>query len=193
MPSKFEIASRPLPLYLPATSPNSHSISMGTSPSKAITETNFTSRSPTRITKLDKDWEKRLEELRQYKKDHGNTSVPASSNRFQTLGKWCEYQRARYDGGKLSRDRIDRLKEVGFVFEGNVPRSPEKKFPAYEELWKKRIRDLKKFKEEFGHAKVPPRYAVNRELGKWVSSTNIRCLSIVHAIHLFILSSNIAG
>eukprot|EP00804_Cyclotella_cryptica_P009021 CCRYP_003131-RA/>CCRYP_003131-RA protein AED:0.21 eAED:0.21 QI:109/1/1/1/1/1/2/402/274 len=154
--------------------PTAYSVATRTPPTTPVSNTALvSSQSPTKIHKFEKNWGERLEELRHYKKNHGSTSVPAKSERFGSLGKWCEYQRARYNRGALPRDRIDRLKEVGFVFEGNVPRSPEKKFPSYDELWKTHIADLKKFKEEFGHAQVPAQYTVNPELGKWVE--NQRC------------------
>lgn len=168
---------------------------MVTSPSKQIFEmTDSTcSESPTKVSKLDKQWEERFEELQKFKKAHGSTSVPATFSRYASLAKWCEYQRARYNQGKLSEKRIDRLKKVGFVFEGNIPRSPENIFSAYNELWKKRIRDLKQFIATFGHANVPTKYADNPELGKWVSLITISGSSVLHAIDLSISSLNDTG
>jgi len=132
-----------------------------------------TTSSPRKRNKLDMKWEAHLEELRQYKALIGSTSVPVKSQTYGTLGKWCENQRGRYHAGKLSEERIHKLREVGFIFEANAARSPNRLFPSYEKLWRTNVENLKEFMLEFGHAHVPPAYGANPTLGKWVENT--RC------------------
>lgn len=120
---------------------------------------------PKKRHKFDIQWDENLNSLREYKADHGDCSVPIMSKIYGKLGKvcavtsalpcafnfaltsiffkWCENQKYSYGRGKLSQDRIDRLREVGFVFEANVPRSPQKKFPSYDKLKATRIEELK--------------------------------------------------
>lgn len=128
--------------------------------------------SPEQRTKYDKQWEAHLLELHKYKSLHGDTSVPVKTATYGTLGKWCENQRLTYNKGKMSQERVDKLKSVGFVFESNVARSPKKK-PSTEKMWMQRVEEFQAFVKEFGHGKVPGRYAANPGLGKWVSDRYI--------------------
>lgn len=64
-------------------------------------------------------WEDRLEELRLYKKKHGDCLVPRQSGQ---LGTWVNRQRKEYkylmDGKKtaMTSERINKLNEVGFAW-----------------------------------------------------------------------------
>lgn len=129
---------------------------------------------PRTKNKLDVKWEARLEELRQYKALVDSTSVPVKSQTYGSLGKWCENQKARYRDGRLSEERIRKLREVGFIFEANAARSPNRQFPAYEKLWRTNVDNLKQFITEFGHANVPPCFGADPALGKWVENTRCR-------------------
>jgi len=64
---------------------------------------------------------------------------------------------------KLSQDRIKRLEEIGFTWHS------VNKDTAFE----KRCSELIRFKEEFGHCKVPYTYPANPSLGHWCSSLRI--------------------
>lgn len=143
-------------------------------PADIIAETETAVTTPKKRHKFEVQWDRKLEQLRQYKLDHGDCSVPVNKAevygelgkvsrckywrskivlltptqlytvyRTMLLFKWCENQKYNYKRGKLSQDRIDRLREVGFVFETNVPRSPLKKFPSYDKKRTMRIEELK--------------------------------------------------
>ncbi|KAL3778987.1 hypothetical protein ACHAWO_009184 [Cyclotella atomus] len=134
-------------------------------------EAKIASSTPRKRHKFEVWWDEKLKELKEYKSLHGDCSVPIMSEQYGKLGKWCENQRFSFNKGKLAQDRIDRLREAGFVFEGNIPRSPEKRFPSYDKLRMSHIDELKEFIQEFGHANVPPTYSINPQLGKWVENT----------------------
>ena len=57
----------------------------------------------------------------------------------------------------LSQDMIERLEEIGFLWQGFV----------YDEAFEKRCRELEVFKEEFRHCNVPRRFAKKTSLGSW--------------------------
>jgi hypothetical protein len=111
--------------------------------SDAEAETKMAPSNLKRRHKFEVQWDEKLKELREYKRLHGDCSVPVKSSQYHKLGKWCENQRYSFIKGKLAQDRIDRLRGAGFVFEGNVPRSPEKRFPTYTKLRSDRIGELK--------------------------------------------------
>ena len=60
----------------------------------------------------------------------------------------------------LSQDRIERLEEIGFQWQGI----------DYDEAFEKRCRELIAFKEEFGHCNVPRGCAKNPSLRRWYTT-----------------------
>ncbi len=61
----------------------------------------------------DRAWDRGLEQLLDYKTQHGNCDVPAQCTTHPNLGSWVANQRHRKKTGKLSADRIRRLEEAG--------------------------------------------------------------------------------
>jgi hypothetical protein len=75
-------------------------------------------------------------------------------------GAYNNIQKGMKANRNISRDRIERLEEIGFQWQG----------VDYDEAFDKRCCMLIAFKEEFGHCNVPFRYAKNPSLGSWCSS-----------------------
>ena len=59
-------------------------------------------------------WDERFEQLKGYKKDHGDCNVPRNYKANPQLGKWVNDQRTSYKKGKLLPDRFNRLEGIGF-------------------------------------------------------------------------------
>ncbi|KAL3766761.1 hypothetical protein ACHAWO_005159 [Cyclotella atomus] len=121
-----------------------------------------TSSIPIRSHSSDRAWRKMYNQLAEYHKLHGHSSVPSNTS----LGQWCVTQRYRYrlngneeNGRSLSQDRIEMLDKLGFVFE-----------TRYEVLWDQRINELKEFKKLYGHCMVPRNYKPNPQLASWVTT-----------------------
>ena len=66
---------------------------------------------------IDIFWEKSFEELKKYKKKNCNCNVPRRFIKVPKLADWVSRQRQLYKTNKLSRDRIKRLKSIGFVWD----------------------------------------------------------------------------
>ena len=112
-------------------------------------------------------WNNRLAELAQYKARHGHCNVREDDQTYPGLGKWVSYIRRQYrlirqgrrakDTKRLSAQRLEQLREIGFVFE------------LREEMAHKRFREgitaLRVFVEENGHSDVPNFYDKNPTLG----------------------------
>jgi superfamily II DNA or RNA helicase len=62
---------------------------------------------------IDFKWDKMFAELCDYKKTHGHLNIPTSSS---GLGSWVHVQRRAMRNGKLSEEKIQRLKNVDFVW-----------------------------------------------------------------------------
>jgi hypothetical protein len=67
-------------------------------------------------------WQARLEQLRQYKEEHGDTMVPKEWPQDKTLGHWVSTQRKQYnallngDKAALCPERIQALENLGFTW-----------------------------------------------------------------------------
>ena len=99
-------------------------------------------------------WEKRFQELVQYKEKHGNCNVPQIYKQNPQLGRWVTEQRTTFDS--MSEDRKKQLKSIGFVLDART------------EAWEKRFQELVQYKEKHGNCNVPNRCKQNPQLGKWV-------------------------
>ena len=56
-------------------------------------------------------WDERLDELTKYRAKHGDCKVPESQG---SLGRWVSRQREVYKKGTLSKERVQRLDNIGF-------------------------------------------------------------------------------
>lgn len=103
------------------------------------------------------NWQKGFEELIYYKNREGHCLVPIQhqENKFN-LGIWVSTQRKQKD--ELRSDRINRLNEIGFVWD------------VSSSLWDEGYRKLIAYKEREGHSNVPFKHTEdNFNLGKWAS------------------------
>jgi len=107
----------------------------------------------------DTPWWGRFQELKEYKKKHGNTLVPAKSH--NGLGYWVRTQRKEYrkydriweeEGCRLSDEQVDALKEIGFVWD------------QLEMQWMDRYDELIEFRAQHGNTMIPS----GSGLDKWV-------------------------
>ncbi|KAL7447868.1 hypothetical protein ACHAWC_000168, partial [Mediolabrus comicus] len=96
----------------------------------------------------------RYYELVAYEKKHGNTNV--SQKQGGSLGYWVDRQRQARRNGKLSKERIQLLDEIGFVWITRNANTP----------WMDRYDELVAFKEKYGDTLVPVRRS--GPLGLWV-------------------------
>ena len=65
-------------------------------------------------------WERMYAALVAYRKRHGHCRVSTLSPIDAKLGNWVRAQRAKYRKGTLSPERIRRLEELGFEWEGKA-------------------------------------------------------------------------
>uniref|UniRef100_A0A7S4JV38 Helicase-associated domain-containing protein n=1 Tax=Odontella aurita TaxID=265563 RepID=A0A7S4JV38_9STRA len=105
-----------------------HQAKTGTKEKKAVSYASLTKRKVDRLNSIgfkwalkdDKDagWEKRYEQLLEYKRVHGNCLVPY---KYPGLGYWVDGLRKSYRRGKRTRtltdERIARLESIGFVWQ----------------------------------------------------------------------------
>jgi hypothetical protein len=107
-------------------------------------------------------WEERFSELLVFKVTQGHCDVPYEWTDNQKLGIWVRSQRANKKKDTLSEDRIQRLNQIGFVWD------------TLDASWEKKFAELKAFSESRGHCNVPTRWHENLQLATWVAGQR-RC------------------
>ena len=128
---------------------------------EALKAINFSFESPRKRT-----WNRRFDELCQYRALYGDCLVPIQFDDIPGLGVWVRNQRTQYRNvlqGKrvkaLTPEKISALKSIGFVWD-----------TQRNDQWKKRFDELVDFKMVYGHCSVPENYHENRQLGAWVTN-----------------------
>lgn len=101
---------------------------------------NYNNKVPTPKKWQKRSWEERYAELKKYYDAHGHCNVPVKSS---SLGGWVQYQRQCNDKGKLSTYQIDKLNEIGFIWN------------LRKHQWEQRFTEVKEFIETNGHSCIP--------------------------------------
>lgn len=107
-------------------------------------------------------WNQRYHELVEFRQQHGHCLVPLSWPSNPSLAHWVKRQRHQYrmkQEGKhstLTPDREEALSILGFVWDSHAA--------GWDERWK----ELRAYREEHGHCRVPKKYPENPQLAVWV-------------------------
>lgn len=101
-------------------------------------------------------WEGMFSELCNFKNENGHCNVPKDYEKVPSLGNWVSIQRRDYKKGVLSKERAEKLTNLGFVWD-----------PHYDQ-WGAMFAELLQYKSENGHCNVSQRYEKNLELARWV-------------------------
>ena len=111
------------------------------------------------MDRVDRIWEIRFLEAKNYSEEYGNLSVP-KNYRTKTdfpLGIWIQKQRSLYKNNKISEDRIKRLTDVGMNW------NPDD--------WESRFNLAKQYYEEHGNINISQKEVIQGVwLGKWIVS-----------------------
>lgn len=139
------------------------------------------------MSKHDKAWNIRFEQLVEYKKQFGNCCVPLRFKSNPSLGRWVNRQREAKSKQILGWERETQLNEIGkqlyfsllciFPLVGahaascNHPLGFEWNQQACtpSDAWQARFEQLVEFKKEHHHCNVPQNYDKSKGLGGWVN------------------------
>jgi len=151
------------------------------------TNNNFSSTASGRVRK---DFDYRLKEVKRFKIKFGHCMIPHKFPENPSLGTWVDTQRRRYrkylkvkaqSNSKkrtsddcnysaekrvgfhqmcMSEDQVQKLLDIGFVFEPRMSR---------EDTWQRRVEELQVYKDNHGHCNVREDDMSVPGLGKWVS------------------------
>ncbi len=116
-------------------------------------------------------WQAMLNELREFRGKFGHCRVPSGWDQNPKLANWVAVQRRTRKLQRLSAERMSQLDAL--EFEWSVPAT--NMVPSASDVesaaWTEMISQLKNFRTEYGHCRVPQRWAKNRRLAAWVDRT----------------------
>ena len=79
----------------------------------------------------------------------------------EKLDRWCTKQRAVYQQGRLSSDRVARLEQLGFVWNPRVT------------SWEVMFVALAAYRQSTGNCSVPARWKDNPKLATWCNEQRV--------------------
>ena len=103
-------------------------------------------------------WDKMFTNLCRFKEANNHCNVPSTYSENAALSSWVTNVRVLYKNNVLEKKRIERLEEIGFVWD------------PITSVWEEMFSSLCNFKRENGHCNVPQQYPLNQQLGSWVST-----------------------
>ena len=110
------------------------------------------------VDRLGVTWDERYGELKAYREEFGNCNVHQKKSEHRDLGLWVTVQRRNYSGDKLSRNRLDKLNEIGFLWN------------ALESRWEEMFGALTDYKNVHGDCNVPSSWPENPHLANWIGT-----------------------
>ncbi len=113
-----------------------------------------------REEKYEARWEDMYKELARFHEEHGHCNVPSLYGENRELGIWVNNQRSRRN--RLSKEKIERLEELGFAWN------------TIEARWEEMYQALVEYRKEHGDCNVPRRYPAAPELSTWVGNQRHR-------------------
>jgi len=101
-------------------------------------------------------WEENFLALEQYKAKHGDCNIPSRCPKNTRLANWVSTQRAVQIKGQLSKERLNRLTAIGFIWDPLAA------------AWEENFRALEQYKAKHGNCNVPREWPENPGLARWV-------------------------
>ena len=105
---------------------------------------------------LESSLEEMYYSLVNYKQAHGHCNVPLRWPKNKQLGIWVATQRGAKKHRNLSKERIERLNKLGFVWD------------TIDAYWKEMFNSLANYRQIYGHCNVPITWTENQRLSTWV-------------------------
>ena len=123
------------------------------------------------------NWDMMYELAKKYYEYHGNLKISRSFKTINgydidengyNLGVWITTQKTNYNKSILSEDRIEKLEEIGMMFEN-----------VNDDTWNKMYELAKKYYEHYGNLKIPQNFKTTNgyevdekgyNLGAWIST-----------------------
>jgi hypothetical protein len=106
----------------------------------------------------EKKWKTRLEQLIQFKHEHGHCNVTKNYETHPKLWLWCENRRRSFKMGKLKAERKAKLDKIGFDWEFSGTETisnNDTRQIKLESRWNERYNELVEFRRKYGLCAIP--------------------------------------
>lgn len=117
-------------------------------------------------------WDENLLRLQKLNEDTGSFYIASNDTEFGSTLNWLRYQKSLYKQGLLPKDRIDKLKAIGYSFDiryrGKKGRSGVSTNNEPDENWHNRYEELKKYYIENDTFLIPQKDSELKTLASWV-------------------------
>ena len=117
---------------------------------------------------LNPRWERSFLSLREFCRRFGHCHVPSEWAENVNLGRWVVKMRRQNREGRLSREKLRRLNDVGFVWDVMGEREAEQ-----DAVWSKWLAKLHTFHRQHGHWRVPTDQRRFHSLRVWMDNQRI--------------------
>ncbi len=117
------------------------------------------------VQQVTESWASWLGKLQAYKEQFGHCNVATGETEHRGLAAWVSAQRIQKKKGNLSKERIERLEAIGFIWDFQQQKT--------DSTWMKWYRELEKYSVENGNPHIPRTHA-NTKLASWVWTQRIR-------------------
>lgn len=112
----------------------------------------------------EEQWQKQLEQLKQFKEQHGHCNVELVADEDDNLLGWVNKQRSMLSKGKLDEERKNQLDAIGFSWASKIN----------DVKWEEMYNRLQSYHSKHGDADVPNRWKEDLKLAAWVSAQRER-------------------
>lgn len=112
-----------------------------------------------KVSSIDKN---ALIELANYRNEYGNCNVSRSDKSRKQLSHWISTQRKKYRLGKLEKEVMEKLLNIGFEFD------------PVRERWNRNFMGLQTYYNEHGDSNITKNDKFNKKLGIWISNQKTR-------------------
>jgi hypothetical protein len=113
-------------------------------------------------------WDKMYRKLSDHRRETGNCRIDLTADyelKYFVRDQRREYLRWRSGlPSILTEDRIDSLERIGFEW----VKSSDTTRKSHETRWNEMVEELRLYRKQHGHTKIPQEYEVNPQLGRWV-------------------------
>ena len=105
---------------------------------------------------LESNWNEMFSALHKFKDKYGHCNVSRDWPENPDLSHWVSTQRSNYRSGLLNKVRVERLEQIGFIWD------------TIRSSWEQNYSSLLEFKQTFGHCNVPDKWPKNLKLSHWI-------------------------
>lgn len=123
------------------------------------------------VSTQERIWNEKFARLQAFFRQNGHSNVPSNykDDHDTDLTNWVAKQRQIYAQKRMTKDRVERLNSVQFVWRIKQHSNRNRDHSKEDQKWMEKYERLAAFKKEFGTTAVPFQWDNDKSLGRWVN------------------------